>query len=492
MASGRQAADVSSLLLVRSAGASVSCTPGSAPHSETTSRRFWMAKVLLSDQIGSPTPVWTVNPHLSRQDNGNSGVDNPAFYDSESGLCSREDAYPKKPVAWTGDETHCSKRQCGGRLVLLMVAVCLLLAVLMAMVTAVIYLAVGEVRTTWQDEAEFQDMEEGISLITHSMDAVFLHSLPFYNETRVLSYREGSVIARCHVHFSKPRMDATHQVGMAVVQALERHHGYLPGGLLQVDIRSLHFTGLPGSIEIVADSQEEVKEDSSTQAPSGITSTTEVVSSDCGGVCEEGQVCIFLPQTPFSRCLVPRDAHDPSGCGGWCMSEHQLCKRLGNSTFQCTDNLACKAGEWQCENGLCIESKKRCNGRVDCYDMSDEQDCECGDGMFRCGNSTPCLPERMRCDGHIDCWDASDEVNCTKSCGDHKFTCNDGRCIQMSLFCDRFPDCPDGTDEPEGCSESCLQTQKQCRNGRCVALSLWCNGSDDCKDGSDELGCSKT
>ncbi|GIX78436.1 hypothetical protein CEXT_452091 [Caerostris extrusa] len=32
MASGRQAADVSSLLLVRSAGASVSCTPGSAPH----------------------------------------------------------------------------------------------------------------------------------------------------------------------------------------------------------------------------------------------------------------------------------------------------------------------------------------------------------------------------------------------------------------------------------------------------------------------------
>ncbi|GIX78427.1 vitellogenin receptor [Caerostris extrusa] len=124
-----------------------------------------MAKVLLSDQIGSPTPVWTVNPHLSRQDNGNSGVDNPAFYDSESGLCSREDAYPKKPVAWTGDETHCSKRQCGGRLVLLMVAVCLLLAVLMAMVTAVIYLAVGEVRTTWQDEAEFQDMEEGISLV---------------------------------------------------------------------------------------------------------------------------------------------------------------------------------------------------------------------------------------------------------------------------------------------------------------------------------------
>ncbi|GFS61689.1 vitellogenin receptor [Trichonephila clavipes] len=172
------------------------------------------------------------------------------------------------------------------------------------------------------------------------------------------------------------------------------------------------------------------------------------------------------------------------------MSEHQLCRRLGNSTFQCTDNLAsCKTGEWRCENGLCIDSKLRCNGRVDCYDMSDELDCECGDGMFRCGNSTPCLPEKLRCNGHIDCWDASDEVNCTKSCGDNKFTCNDGHCIQMSLFCDRFPDCQDGSDEPEGCSESCLQTQKQCHNGRCVGLSLWCNGHDDCKDGSDEMGC---
>ncbi|GFS61684.1 vitellogenin receptor [Trichonephila clavipes] len=92
--------------------------------------------------------------------------------------------------------------------------------------------------------------------ITHSMDAVFLHSLQYYNETRVLSYREGSVIVRCHIHFSKPRMDATHHVGMAIIQALERHHGYLPGGLLQVDIRSLHFTGLPGSNDIVSDEEE--------------------------------------------------------------------------------------------------------------------------------------------------------------------------------------------------------------------------------------------
>ncbi|GFY51380.1 hypothetical protein TNIN_268831 [Trichonephila inaurata madagascariensis] len=76
MASGGKAADVADVLLVGSAGASVACTmgsPQSAPHSEN-GRRFWMAKVL-SDRIGNPTPVWTINPLVtSRQDNVNPGV----------------------------------------------------------------------------------------------------------------------------------------------------------------------------------------------------------------------------------------------------------------------------------------------------------------------------------------------------------------------------------------------------------------------------------
>lgn len=59
---------------------------------------------------------------------------------------------------------------------------------------------------------------------------------------------------------------------------------------------------------------------------------------ECSGDCEDGQVCIFLSQTSIARCLVPRDANDPTGCGGWCVGEHQLCKRLGNNTYQCADN----------------------------------------------------------------------------------------------------------------------------------------------------------
>lgn len=528
-----------------------------------------MAKVV-SERIGRPVAVWTVDPLLScgtGQEEAKMGVDNPAFYDSETGLCSKVD--PKKKQNSWSDNTSYTKRQYNGRLIFLLVAIFILLAVLVAMVTTVVYLAVGEVRMSLSEDAEFQELEEeGLSLVEGhlritnrvftkdlldpkseafkklssqirlSMDAVFLHTIQNYNVTRVLDYREGSVIARCHIHFSKPRMDATHQVGMAVIQALERHHGYLPGGLLQVDIRSLHFTGLPGVIDSDpsdavrlpdTDDWSEWSEWSPCAEPCEMqtrfrkcqtidvgclgndreirncpcdvhvsqmnettVSSTTVISEirECSGDCEDGQVCIYLSQTSIARCLVPRDANDPTGCGGWCVGEHQLCKRLGNNTYQCADNAAaCKEGEWQCDNGLCIAASGRCNSRIECYDMSDELNCECGEGHFLCGNSTPCIPENLRCNGKIDCWDASDEVNCTKSCHGDKFTCNFGGCIDIILFCDRFPDCADGSDEPEGCNEPCLPTQKQCRNGRCIDYPLWCNGDDNCKDGSDELNC---
>ncbi|XP_042903701.1 low-density lipoprotein receptor-related protein 2 [Parasteatoda tepidariorum] len=450
-----------------------------------------MAK-LHSGRIG--TSVWTVDPLLSRTNSmGTHGVDNPAFYDTEL------NPPKKKPDGDDDDDVSYSKKQCNGRL--LIVATLLLLMVLIAMIGTVIYLAVGEVRLTWDEENELQESEDGMSLVVgeiritnrvftkdllhsgnsvyhrlsiqvqQSMDAVFFNYLPHYNETRVLGYSEGSVIARCLIHFKKPGTNIQREVGLAVIQALERHHGYLPGGLLQVDIRSLKFTGVPDGEAIEIPAEETPDE-----------------STDCGGKCKDGEVCILLPQTPLSRCLVPRDANDPSGCGGWCVSEHQLCKKLGNFTYQCIDNVAnCKKGEWQCSNGLCIAASGRCNGRIECYDMSDEIDCECGAGQFRCG--TPCIPDYLRCDGKTDCWDASDEVNCTKSCGSEKFTCNDGKCVDMILFCDRYPDCPDGSDEPEGCNESCLPTQKQCNSGRCIHLDLWCNGDNNCGDGSDETDC---
>lgn len=74
------------------------------------------------------------------------------------------------------------------------------------------------------------------------------------------------------------------------------------------------------------------------------------------------------------------------------------------------------------------------------------------------------------------------------SCGEGLFTCNSGLCIRSSLFCDRLPDCPDGSDEPSGCGDSC-NGSRTCDNGRCVDGRLWCDGTDDCGDGSDERAC---
>ena len=36
------------------------------------------------------------------------------------------------------------------------------------------------------------------------------------------------------------------------------------------------------------------------------------------------------------------------------------------------------------------------------------------------------------------------------------------QCIPIENFCDNFPDCDDGTDEPDGCNQ-CIQSEIRCR-----------------------------
>ncbi|XP_023026610.2 sortilin-related receptor [Leptinotarsa decemlineata] len=179
-------------------------------------------------------------------------------------------------------------------------------------------------------------------------------------------------------------------------------------------------------------------------------------------------------------------------------------------------NGTCQSWMFVCKNFRCIPFWWKCDGVDDCGDNSDELGCSdflypigdrvttyrpptlCDKNQFQCATGE-CILSAWVCDGRFDCHDGEDENNCSTSsnCSTNQFKCrSDGSCISASSVCDGRPDCPDETDEsfceknlPEApATPSCNRGLFPC-DGTCYPLALLCDGKVDCKDMYDEFNC---
>ncbi|MPC15366.1 Low-density lipoprotein receptor-related protein 1B [Portunus trituberculatus] len=177
---------------------------------------------------------------------------------------------------------------------------------------------------------------------------------------------------------------------------------------------------------------------------------------------------------------------------GLCIRDYLRCDHAPDCYDQsdemnCEENsTSCAAGEFACGE-LCVTSTFLCDGRQDCVDGADEQQCgECREGLFHCGGT--CLPLHLRCDGEYHCPDGEDEANCRDCPMNYSLVCGDGHCLHNSYLCDAHRDCRNGRDE-RGC-EACAEGRVLCSgDDTCIYSFQLCDGEIDCVNGTDELEC---
>jgi secreted trypsin-like serine protease len=106
--------------------------------------------------------------------------------------------------------------------------------------------------------------------------------------------------------------------------------------------------------------------------------------------------------------------------------------------------VSCSAEQFKCSKvEQCISVDQKCDGVVDCLDMSDEVGCVCGDILMHMNSS-------LVNNGIRDCQDGSDERE--SLCKENEFRCpGTSQCLSKMQKCDTKSDCPGGEDE-ENCA----------------------------------------
>jgi hypothetical protein len=129
------------------------------------------------------------------------------------------------------------------------------------------------------------------------------------------------------------------------------------------------------------------------------------------------------------------------------------------------------------------------NAEVPCYQHLD------------CQTKLSCLDWREICNGKSECMDGSDENNCWQleinQCNANEFRCHNGLCIPMEFFHDikDFPDCLDRTDEIVTESEyyCYAHVRFRCEEHMCPpGQNDFPCGDGQCTDGIDECNNGRT
>jgi low density lipoprotein-related protein 2 len=172
----------------------------------------------------------------------------------------------------------------------------------------------------------------------------------------------------------------------------------------------------------------------------------------------------------------------------------------------------CRAGDWTCSDGTCIDGERQCDGSPDCAQGEDEGHghgpggvgCYDGTWGFVCGADDWYIVRELVCNGARDCDNGADELGCPvpgssrppEDCRDGDWICNDGRCIDGTRLCDRSRDCINGEDEGigygpggQGCFDATGAFYCGGADDRYGLAQIVCDGRVDCKYGADELGC---